>query len=65
MLTNVQSSVNSIASSMGKIGTKTWSDMQSLWSGKNYHSEDRENQQLHNSHNHSDVVSCMFLFLVE
>ncbi|UJR32058.1 hypothetical protein I4U23_019526 [Adineta vaga] len=54
LLTNVQSGVTNIASSMGKMGTKTWSDMQSLWSG-NYHSADREDQRLHNTHGYSDT----------
>ncbi|CAF0959262.1 unnamed protein product [Rotaria sordida] len=55
LLTNVQSGVTNMASSMGKIGTKTWSDMQSLWSGKDYHSDHREDQRLHNNQNYSDV----------
>ncbi|CAF3777085.1 unnamed protein product [Rotaria sp. Silwood1] len=55
LLTNVQSGVTNIASSMGKIGTKTWSDMQSLWTGKDYHSANREDQRLHNNYNYSDV----------
>lgn len=57
LLTNVQSGVTNIASSMGKIGTKTWSDMQSLWAGKDYHSANNEDQRLHNNHNYSDTVS--------
>ncbi|CAF3128858.1 unnamed protein product [Rotaria sp. Silwood2] len=55
LLTNVQSGVTNIASSVGKIGTKTWSDMQSLWSGKDYHSANREDQRLHNNYNYSDA----------
>ncbi|CAF1008503.1 unnamed protein product [Adineta ricciae] len=54
LLTNVQTGVTSIASSMGKIGNKTWSDMQSLWSG-NYHSADREDERLRNTHGYSDT----------
>ncbi|CAF1545141.1 unnamed protein product [Adineta ricciae] len=38
LMNNVQSGVTNVASSVGKFGTKTWSDMQSLWSGKDYHS---------------------------
>ncbi len=34
---------------MGKLGTKTWSDMQSLWAGKDYQSPDQDDQHLHNS----------------
>ncbi|CAF3754197.1 unnamed protein product [Rotaria socialis] len=54
LLTNVQTGVTSIASSMGKIGTKTWSDMQSLWAGKDYHSYNSEDQRLNNSQHYSD-----------
>ena len=57
LMTNVQSGVTSIASSMGKLGTKTWSDMQSLWAGKDYHSASREDQRLHNNSDYSDAVS--------
>ncbi|CAF4212573.1 unnamed protein product [Rotaria sp. Silwood2] len=53
LLTNVQSGVTNIASTMGKLGTKTWSDMQSLWSGKDYHSTNRDDQRLH--HNQNDL----------
>jgi len=60
LLTNVQSGVTSIASSMGKIGTRTWSDMQSLFSGKDYHSANSEDQRLHNSHDYSNTVSLIF-----
>ena len=56
LLTNVQSGVTSIASSVGKLGTRTWSDMQSLWSGKDYHSDNREDQRLHNNYNYSNPV---------
>ena len=56
LLTNVQSGVTTIASSMGKLGTKTWSDMQSLWAGKNYHSDDKEDQRLQNNHDYSNTV---------
>lgn len=48
LLTNVQSGVTNIASTVGKLGTKTWSDMQSLWSGKDYHSAHREGEHLQN-----------------
>ncbi|CAF1239478.1 unnamed protein product [Adineta steineri] len=54
LLTNVSSGVTTIASSMGKLGTKTWSDMQSLWSGADYHSGNREDQRLHNNNNYTD-----------
>ncbi len=57
LLNNVQSGVTSIASSVGKLGTRTWSDMQSLWSGKDYHSDNREDQRLQNNHNYSNTVS--------
>ncbi|CAF4513725.1 unnamed protein product, partial [Rotaria magnacalcarata] len=60
LLTNVQSGVTSIASSMGKIGTKTWSDMQSLWAGKDYHSYNSEDQRLNNSQHYSDPVSKVY-----
>jgi hypothetical protein len=56
LLTNVQSGVTNIASSVGKLGTRTWSDMQSLWSG-NYHSADREDQRLHNNPDYSNTVN--------
>lgn len=56
LLTNVHSGVSNIATSVGKLSTKTWSDMQSLWSGKNYHSADREDQRLHNNMNYSESV---------
>lgn len=56
LMTNVQSGVTTIASSMGKLGTKTWSDMQSLWAGKDYHSAHREDQRLHNTHDYSNTV---------
>ncbi|CAF3663891.1 unnamed protein product [Rotaria sp. Silwood1] len=54
LLTNVQTGVTNIASTMGKLGTKTWSDMQSLWSGKNYHLNNRDDQRLHHNQNDSD-----------
>ena len=57
LMTNVQSGVTGIASTVGKLGTRTWSDMQSLWSGKNYHSDNREDQRLHNNYNYSSGVS--------
>jgi hypothetical protein len=57
LLTNVQSGVTSIASSMGKLGTKTWSDMQSLWKGKDYHSTDLEDQSLHHNRDYSNNVN--------
>jgi hypothetical protein len=57
LLTNVQSGVTTIASSVGKLGTKTWSDMQSLWAGTDYHSDNKEDQRLNNSHSQSDAVS--------
>jgi hypothetical protein len=57
ILTNVQSGVTNIASSVGKLGTRTWSDMQSFWSGKDYHSSNREDQQLQNNHDYSNAVS--------
>jgi hypothetical protein len=60
LLNNVQSGVTNIASTMGKFGTKTWSDMQSLWSGKNYHSADGDNQDLHN-YDYSNPVKFFFL----
>ena len=50
LLTNVQSGVTNIASTMGKLGTKTWSDMQSLWAGKDYHSVHREDSRLQNNY---------------
>jgi hypothetical protein len=56
LLTNVQSGVTNIASSVGKLGTKTWSDMQSLWAGTNYHSDNREDKRLHNTDNYSNTV---------
>jgi len=34
LMTNVQSGVTNIASTVGKFGTKTWSDVQSFWSNK-------------------------------
>jgi hypothetical protein len=61
LLTNVQSGVTSMASSMGKLGTKTWSDMQSLWSGTDYHSSNREDQRLHNNYDYTDAVSSIVL----
>ena len=57
LLTNMQSGVTTIASSVGKLGTRTWSDMQSLWAGKDYHSANREDQRLHNNHDYSNAVS--------
>ena len=57
LLNNVQSGVTTMASTMGKLGTKTWSDMQSLWSGKNSHSTNRDSQQLENQSEHSDDVN--------
>lgn len=57
LLTNMQSGVTTIASSVGKLGTRTWSDMQSLWAGKDYHSANREDQRLHNNHEYSNAVS--------
>lgn len=59
LLTNVQSGVTTIASSMGKLGTKTWSDMQSLWAGKDYHSAHHEDQRLHNTHDYSNTVCSL------
>lgn len=56
LLNNVQSGVTNIASTMGKLGTKTWSDMQSLWSGKNYHSANSEDERLQNNHGYSNTV---------
>ena len=57
LLNNVQSGVTNIASSVGKLGTRTWSDMQSLWRGKDYHSDTREDQRLQNN-----VNSILYLF---
>jgi hypothetical protein len=57
LLNNVQSGVTNIASTMGKFSTKTWSDMQSLWAGKNYHSTDRDDQSLQNNFEYSDAVN--------
>ncbi len=57
LLNNVQSGVTNMASTVGKLGTKTWSDMQSLWAGKNYHSADRDTQCLENNFDHSDTVN--------
>ncbi|CAF0776258.1 unnamed protein product [Didymodactylos carnosus] len=37
LLNNVQTGVTSMASTVGKLSTKTWSDMQSFWAGKDYH----------------------------
>ncbi len=48
--------MTNIASSVGKLGTRTWSDMQSLWSGKEYHSTNREDQRLHNNPDYSNTV---------
>jgi ADP-ribosylation factor GTPase-activating protein 1 len=55
LMTNVQSGVTGIASSVGKLGTRTWSDMQSLWSGKNYHSANSEDERLQNNHGYSNT----------
>lgn len=57
LMTNVQSGVTNIASTMGKLGTKTWSDMQSLWSTKDQHSTHPEQQQASSNPNNSDSVS--------
>ncbi|UJR14690.1 hypothetical protein I4U23_001683 [Adineta vaga] len=38
LMNNVQSGVTNVASTVGKFGTKTWSDMQSLWSGNDHQS---------------------------
>jgi hypothetical protein len=34
LMNNVQSGVTTVASTVGKFSTKTWSGVQSLWSGK-------------------------------
>ena len=57
LLNNVQSGVTNVASTVGKLGTKTWSDMQSLWSGKNYHSSNRDTQRLENHFDPSEPVN--------
>jgi hypothetical protein len=59
LLNNVQSGVTTIASSMGKLGTRTWSDMQSLWTNKDYQCPEREDQRLHNQYDNSDTVSSL------
>jgi len=59
LLNNVQSGVTNIASKVGKLGTKTWSDMQSYWSGKNYESPDGDNQDLQNNYNYSNTVNLI------
>ena len=48
LLNNVQSGVTTMASTVGKLGTKTWSDMQSLWSGKGSHTSNRNAERLEN-----------------
>jgi hypothetical protein len=58
LINNVQSGVTNIASTMGKFSTKTWSDMQSLWAGKDYQPPDQDNQNLHQNQNYSDTVRC-------
>jgi hypothetical protein len=57
LLNNVQSGVTNIASTMGKLGTKTWSDMQSLWSGKNDQSSNQDDQHLQNNLGYSETVN--------
>jgi uncharacterized alpha-E superfamily protein len=56
LMNNVQSGVTNIASTMGKFSTKTWSDMQSLWSGKDYHSSNQAHQRLEHSSNDNETV---------
>ena len=57
LMTNVQSGVTNMASTMGKLGTKTWSDMQSLWSGKDNHLTNSAHSEAANNQNQSDSVS--------
>jgi hypothetical protein len=56
LMTNMQSGVSNMASNMGKLSTKTWSDMQTLWTGREYQSADREDQRLQQNHDHSNTV---------
>ncbi|CAF0724653.1 unnamed protein product [Adineta steineri] len=48
LMTNVQSGVTNMASTMGKLGTKTWFDVQSLWSGKDNPAKPRDKQDYSN-----------------
>ena len=62
LLNNVQSGVTNLASTMGKFGTKTWSDMQSFWSGKTQHGQSRNAPQ--RLENHFDISDPVNLSLV-
>lgn len=55
LLTNVQSGVTTMASSVSKLSTKTWSDMQSFWTGKDEHSANANDARLRND---ADTVSA-------
>ncbi|CAF0898190.1 unnamed protein product [Didymodactylos carnosus] len=59
LINNVQTGVTSIASTVGKLSTKTWSDMQSLWAGKDYHnmSSNSEGSSLVHQKNTSSVLN--------
>ena len=59
LLNNVQSGVTNMASTVGKLGTKTWSDMQSLWSGKDSQSVDRDSEGLENHFDASETVNFL------
>lgn len=60
LLNNVQSGVTNIASTMGKFGTKTWSDVQSLWSGKTSFPSNRDSQRLENNFDDTEQVTTSF-----
>lgn len=64
LLNNVQSGVTNLASTMGKFGTKTWSDMQSFWSGKSQQAQNRNApQHLENHFDISDPVISRVFFI--
>ncbi|CAF1190219.1 unnamed protein product [Rotaria sordida] len=61
LLTNVQSSVTNLASTMSRLSTKTWSDMQLLWSEKDYHSTNQNNSD-NNDWSSSDQQSSTITY---
>ena len=63
LMNNVQSGVTNIASTMGKFGTKTWSDVQTFWSGKTQQSNNRNAERLEDHFDISDPVNLLRSFL--
>lgn len=57
LLNNMQSGVTNMASTVGKFGTKTWSDVQSFWSGKTQQSNNQNAERLENHFDISDPVN--------